>query len=42
MREKELLLTGGVCLSGGAGARLSWAELGWFGLLSLSLFLWIF
>jgi hypothetical protein len=39
-REKELPLTGGVRLSGGAGARPSWAKLGWFGLLSL--FLWIF
>jgi hypothetical protein len=25
----ELPLTGGVCLSGGAGARPGWAELGW-------------
>jgi hypothetical protein len=41
-REKELSLTGGVRLSDGAGARPSWAELGWFGLLSLFLFLWIF
>jgi hypothetical protein len=30
-RERELPLTGGVRLSHGAGARPSWAELGWFG-----------
>jgi hypothetical protein len=41
-RERELPLTGGVRLSGGAGARPGWAELGWFGLLSPFLFLWIF
>jgi hypothetical protein len=43
-REGELPLTGGVCLSGGAGA---WARglavlSGPTGLLSLLLFLWIF
>jgi hypothetical protein len=38
----ELPLTGGIRLSGGAGARLGWDELGWFGLLSPFLFLWIF
>jgi hypothetical protein len=41
-RERELPLTGGVRLSGGTCARPSWAELGWFELLSLFLFLWIF
>jgi hypothetical protein len=41
-RERELPLTGEVRLSGGTGARPGWAELGWFGLLSPFLFLWIF
>jgi hypothetical protein len=41
-REGELPLTNRVRLSGGAGARPGWAELGWFGLLSPFLFLWIF
>jgi hypothetical protein len=40
--ERELSLAGGVRLSGGAGARPGWAEMGWFGLLSPFLFLWIF
>jgi hypothetical protein len=40
--ERELPLTGRVRLSGGAGTRPGWAELGWFGLLSLFLFIWIF
>jgi hypothetical protein len=31
-------MIGGVCLSGRAGARPSWAELGRFGLLSLFFF----
>jgi hypothetical protein len=38
-QEKELPLTGGVRLSGSAGVRPGWAELGWFGLLSPFLFL---
>jgi hypothetical protein len=38
--ERELPLTDGVCLSG--GARPGWAEMGWFRLLSPFLFLWIF
>jgi hypothetical protein len=38
-RGRELSLTGRV---GGVGVRPGWAELGWFGLLSLFLFLWIF
>ena len=41
-REREMSLIGGVRLLGGAGAQPGWAELGWFGLLSPFLFLWIF
>jgi hypothetical protein len=37
--ERKQQLTGGASLSGGAGARPGWAELGCF---SFSLFLWIF
>jgi hypothetical protein len=38
-RERGLSLIGGVRMSCGASARPGWAELGWFGLLSLFLFL---
>jgi hypothetical protein len=41
-RENKPPLTGGARLSGGARARPDWAELGWFGLLFLFLFLCIF
>jgi hypothetical protein len=37
-RERELPLTGGVRLSGGAGARPGWAELGWLGCFFLFFF----
>jgi hypothetical protein len=37
-REEELPLTGGVRLSGGAGARPGWAELGRLGWISLFFF----
>jgi hypothetical protein len=40
--ERELPLTGGVRLSGGAGARPGWAELGRLGCFLLFLFLWIY
>jgi hypothetical protein len=38
----ELPLIGGVSLSGGAGARAGWAELGRLGCFFHFLFLWIF
>jgi hypothetical protein len=41
-RERELPLTGEVRLSGGAGARPGWAELGRLGCFLLFFVLWIF
>jgi hypothetical protein len=37
-QERGLPLTGGVRLSGGAGARPGWAELGWLGCRAAFLF----